>query len=112
MLPIIRSLLGAPGKGPEEITTILAAGSRFRVERIDSHGVASPVGLWYDQEDAEWVALLRGNATLEFSDGQRSLQTGDCLLIAPHRKHRVASTSSDAVWLAVHFCADKLGPEC
>ena len=51
------------------------------------------------------MALLGGNATLEFDDGSLALAAGDALLIPAHCRHRVAACSLDAVWLALHFQA-------
>lgn len=84
----------------------------LRVERIVSHGQASPPGFWYQQEDAEWVLLVSGEALLRFADeGEaRRLRPGDWLLIEPLRRHRVDWTAPDAptVWLALH-CAAEIG---
>lgn len=76
-----------------------------RIERIASHGQASPAGFWYDQEQDEWVMLLRGEATLLFEDGPLEMKAGDHLRIPRHMRHRVERTSPDAVWLAVHLKA-------
>ena len=91
---------------PEEETLELAAGAGVRIERIVSCGHASPPGFWYDQDRPEWVALLQGDATLEFADLRRvRLRAGDHLTIPAHARPRVACASSDppAVWLAVHY---------
>lgn len=56
----------------------------------------------YDQEQDEWVALLRGTATLEIAGLPRELRAGDELFIAAHVPHRVLACSADALWLAVH----------
>lgn len=88
----------------EVIETILAA-SGARIERIVSHGQASPQGYWYDQPEAEWVLLLAGAARLRFADEPESrlLGPGDCVHITAHRRHRVDWTDPDrpTVWLAV-----------
>jgi cupin 2 domain-containing protein len=103
LLPAIRNLLEAhPRSGGELLTTVLQE-SGFRLEHIISNGAASPPGFWYDQDEPEWVALLRGHATLEFEGGRLTLKPGDSLLIPAHARHRVADTSSDAVWLALHL---------
>jgi cupin 2 domain-containing protein len=94
---------GLPGE--EEILE-LAAGVGTRIERIVSCGHASPPGFWYDQETTEFVALLQGEAALEFAGGRSlRLRAGDHLTIPAHARHRVAWTSSDppSVWLAVHY---------
>jgi cupin 2 domain-containing protein len=74
------------------------------LERIASHGCATPVGDWYDQEQDEWVMLAAGSAVLEFEiQGALALVAGDHLLIPAHLRHRVAEVSDDAVWLALHL---------
>ena len=89
--------------GEEQIIPLLTAG-KLRIEKIHSHGHPSPPDSWYDQPQAEWVALLRGTATLKFEDGTtKHLVPGDNLLIESHLKHRVEQTSLDALWLAVHY---------
>ncbi|MCG6155590.1 cupin domain-containing protein [Rubinisphaera margarita] len=96
-----------PKSLPEELIEVLAANSHLRIERIVSTGQHSPPDFWYDQDEAEWVALLKGSATLEFADEQRpvELHPGDYILIPAHQKHRVAKTSTDepTVWLAIFF---------
>ncbi len=75
-----------------------------RIERIVSHSHASPEGFWYDQENDEWVIILRGSATLAFAGGELiEMSAGDYLTIPRHLKHRVARTSGETVWLAVHL---------
>jgi cupin 2 domain-containing protein len=86
-----------------EIVQTLHVHGNVRIERILSHGQASPEGFWYDQEQAEWVTLLEGAATLRFEDEVVALKPGDHVYIPAHRKHRVDWTTPDAVWLAVHF---------
>jgi len=53
------------------------------------------------------VLLVAGSAGLLFEDEAepRILRPGDYLVIAPHRRHRVAWTDVEhpTVWLAVHF---------
>ena len=87
----------------EELTTILAKGKNIRVERIISTGQTSD---WYDQEEADFVVLLDGNAEIEFENKPHiALQKGDTLIIAPHERHRVSYTSADppCVWLCVFY---------
>jgi cupin 2 domain-containing protein len=96
-----------PTELPDEFVEVLASSSRTRVERIVSHGQASPEGFWYDQDEHEFVAVLRGAARLRFEvpDEEASLGPGDHLTIPAHRRHRVEWTSPDepTVWLAVFF---------
>jgi len=85
----------------------LAEARGVRIERIVSTGQTTPQGTWLDQEQSEWVALLRGAARLliEGEAKERSLKAGDWLLLPAHRRHRVTWTSDlePTVWLAVHF---------
>lgn len=93
---------------PEEIVEHLLATDGVRIERIISTGQASPEGFWYDQAEHEWVAVLAGEAVLEFRENGVLTEThrmipGDYVFIPAHREHRVASTAADGVtvWLAV-----------
>ena len=88
----------------EELTTVLAESENVRIERIVSTGQESQ---WYDQDCAEYVILLDGNAIIEFECGKCvSLTKGDTLLIEPHERHRVSYTSSNppCIWLCVFWC--------
>jgi cupin 2 domain-containing protein len=103
MNQVVRNIYVTPPGEFEEIFPLLA-GNSFRLESITSRGQASPSGFWYDQDNDEWVALLRGEADLEFQDGETlHLEAGDFLLIEAHRRHRVSMASKDAIWLALHF---------
>ncbi len=94
-----------PADLPAELTHTLAAGPGVRVERIVSRGHASPPGFWYDQEEAEWVLVVRGAARIRFEDGSVELRPGDHVTIPARRRHRVEWTAPDepTVWLAVFF---------
>ncbi len=85
----------------------LLARPDLRIERIVASGQASPPGFWYDQAEGEWVVLLAGAARLRFADEAepRLLAPGDCLDIAPHRRHRVdwSDPTQPTVWLAVFY---------
>lgn len=90
----------------DEVTEVLAGGPGVRVERIVSHGQASPPGFWYDQAEDEWVAVLSGRARLEFADGSlREMAPGDFVLLPAGLRHRVAWTdpAQPTVWLAVFW---------
>ncbi|MET0089357.1 MAG: cupin domain-containing protein [Candidatus Thiodiazotropha sp.] len=77
-----------------------------RIERILSHGQASPESGWYDQDEHEWVLLLQGRARLAIEDQQDiDLTAGDYLLIPAHTRHRVSWTDPEVItiWLAVFY---------
>jgi len=102
MLPSVTNLLSiAPGT--EETFSDLLASPSFRLEQIVSNGQASAQGYWYDQPNPEWVLLLQGAATLQFENGTIQLTQGDSCLIPAHSRHRVEFTSTDAIWLALHY---------
>ena len=103
MLPEIKKL--KPGSWKPGIETIeeITSGPGFYLEHIQSRGDSSEPGSWFDQDEDEWVVLICGTASLEFEEGLLELEAGDCLTIAAHQKHRVAETSVDAVWIALHF---------
>jgi cupin 2 domain-containing protein len=90
-------------KGQEERIIPLVERSGFKLEQIISRGKGSDPDFWYDQEGDEWVLLARGQAELEFEQERLSLKAGDYLLIPAHARHRVASCSQDALWLALHL---------
>ena len=76
-----------------------------RIERIVSHGQASPKGFWHDQEEDEWILILQGQALLRLKDQDVpiSLKPGDSLLLPAHCPHRIDWTTPDqaTIWLAV-----------
>lgn len=98
-----------PESGQEQ-TDVLASATNWRLERIHSCQASSPAEGWYDQEESEWVLVLRGSASLHFEDEERprDLSVGDALMIAPHRRHRVTATDPNpgTVWLALFWSAD------
>ncbi|TVP94991.1 MAG: cupin domain-containing protein [Planctomycetaceae bacterium] len=90
----------------DEIVDVLAEGRSVRIERIVSTGHASPADFWYDQDEHEWIAVLRGEAMLELpGEPAVTMRPGDTRLVRAHQKHRVAWTSPNepTVWLAVFF---------
>ena len=94
-------------RAPDEQIDVLFEAPDVRLERIVSMAHATPFGEWYDQDGDEWVALLSGSAALRFEDEAtpRELRSGDCLLIAAHRRHRVEWTAAHepTIWLALHL---------
>ncbi len=104
-------LANIPTALTDELTENLVVAKAVRIERIVSTGQSSPPDFWYDQNENEWVAVLQGEAELEFAamentaTERKRLQAGDFVLIPAHQKHRVAWTTPDlaTVWLAVFF---------
>ena len=96
-----------PASIAEELVDVFAHSQHVRVERIVSTGHASPEDSWYDQDEHEWVVVLKGEGKLLFEadDGPILLRPGDYVLIPAHRKHRVEWTvpGEPTVWLAVFF---------
>jgi cupin 2 domain-containing protein len=95
-----------PTSLPQELVEVLAQNQHVRIERVISTGHASPPGFWYDQEETEWVVVLKGEAKLRFENNEpTTMRPGDYLLIPAHCKHRVEWTTPDepTVWLAVFY---------
>lgn len=96
-----------------ERTEILLAAAGLRLERILSLGQASPPGFWYEQAEAEWVAVLSGRARLTIAGepADRELGPGDAVFLPAGCRHRVAWTdpAGPTVWIAL-FVDPALGP--
>jgi cupin 2 domain-containing protein len=96
-----------PDSSPDEQFLELLARPGLRIERIVSTGQASAPGFWYEQALGEWIVLLQGEALLRFEDPPLAehLKAGDCVNIAPRRRHRVDWTlpGQATIWLAVHY---------
>ncbi|MBQ7151106.1 MAG: cupin domain-containing protein [Synergistaceae bacterium] len=93
-------------RAPEEFLEVLTSGTGpVRIERIISEGHVSPPDFFYDQDESEFVAVLQGEAAIEFQSKTLKFFKGDWLIIPPHEKHRVIYTSSDpkCIWLTVFF---------
>jgi len=107
IVPESNIFAGLPNRSAAEQYATLLESPAFKLARIVSTGQATPEGEWYDQDRAEWVVVLKGRAGLRFEDEteDRTLNTGDFLAIAPHRRHRVTWTSKDetTIWLALYF---------
>jgi cupin 2 domain-containing protein len=90
----------------DEVFQTIKETNNVRIERIISKGQVSPKDFWYDQEENEWVILLKGSARLLFEDGELvELNSGDYLNIPANKKHRVEWTSKDSetIWVAVFY---------
>ena len=90
----------------KEIFEDLLTKDSVRIERIISKGQSSPEYGWYDQEEHEWVIVLKGAGIISFEDGRDvKLCKGDFLNIPAHTKHRVKWTDpeSPTIWLAIFY---------
>lgn len=109
----INLLADLPDAARAEVTETLLSAKGVRLERIVSLGQATPEGVWYDQDMAEWVLLLSGRARLTiFGEAtDRELAAGDAVYLPAHCRHRVAWTDPHvaAVWVAL-FIADEYHP--
>ncbi len=98
---------GIPQKFDEEIFEDLIRSDKIRIERIVSKGHISPNDFWYNQEENEWVIIIKGEARIKFHDGEKifHLSEGDYLNIPRHTKHRVEWTdlSQETIWVAVFY---------
>ncbi len=90
---------------PKELVQTLIRAADVRIERIISHGHASPADFWYNQPQHEWVIVLKGAARLHFEDGMVEMKVGDFINIPAFKKHRVEWTTPDepTVWLGVRY---------
>jgi len=90
-----------------ELVETLAESKHVCIERIVSTGHASAEGFWYDQEQTEWVVVLKGESKLLFEGETQPvhLKPGDHVTIPPHRRHRVEWTTPNepTIWLAVFY---------
>lgn len=91
----------------EEFEEQLQKGSSWTLKLIRSNRFQSPKGSWLDQDDHEWVMVLRGSARIRCTEPERivDLSVGDHLHLPPHRRHRVERTDPDpgTLWLALHW---------
>lgn len=95
-----------PNELPDEVFESLLCSNNVKLERILSFGHTSPKEGWYDQDDNEWVLILKGHGVIEFDDGRVvRLESGDYLNIKAHEKHKVIETCPKEVtiWLAVFY---------
>jgi cupin 2 domain-containing protein len=96
-----------PGESGDELFETVIRTEGFKLERIISAGHRSPEGFWYDQEQEEWVILLRGRAGLRFEGEDEILEMnpGDYIHIRAHQRHRIEWTdpAGKTIWLAIHY---------
>lgn len=83
----------------------LLEGRGLLLERIISHGQATPPDTWLCSERDEWVVLLQGTASLRLEADPRRLELvpGDHVFLPAGARHRVEATASPSIWLALHL---------
>ena len=84
----------------ERFETLLAH-KHLVIERIVSSATVDQTEQVQDQD--EWVAILRGEATLDFAGETVTLHSGDYLFLPAGTPHTVQRVSAGALWLAVHL---------
>ena len=96
----------APRQG-ERLETLLAH-KNLVIERIVSSASVPPTE--YVQTQDEWVAMIRGHATLELAGETILLESGDCIFLPSGTRHTVRRVSEGALWLTVHLHSQPAGP--
>src|SRR5205807_2087200 len=93
--PTVKNLFtNLPSHLTDELSTTLLEAVSVRIERIVSYGHASPEGFWFDQDQYEWVVVLKGAARLRFEGEERiEMKPGDFINIPAHKRHRVEWTT-------------------
>lgn len=96
-----------PAELPAEVFEDIVNTSTVRIERIISKGHTTPADEWYDQDEHEWVLVLKGEARIRFEENNHEvhLKEGDYLNILAHQRHQVLWTvpGQETVWLAVFY---------
>ncbi len=96
-----------PKSLPEELFTDILSSGHCRIERIVSRGHTTPDDQWYDQNQNEWVMLIKGKAKLRFDQNERVIELGEgeYINIPAHVRHRVEWTDpeKETIWLAVFY---------
>lgn len=91
----------------DELIEKILQTSSFRIERIVSPGHCSPNGFWFDQDEHEWVILLKGSVILRFEDQPENItmNPGNYINILKHRRHRVGwtDTEQETIWFPIHY---------
>jgi len=80
--------------------------NNLKIQKIVSKGHSSPKSGWYNQNDNEWVIVLKGKAVLSFKNAKDvTLKKGDFINIPTNVKHKVSWTKPNkkTIWLAIHY---------
>ncbi len=99
-------LANLPADFSQEFFKEIINTGHIRIEQIVSKGHTSPEQGWYDQDENEWVVVIKVAIELTFESGEIiKMMTGDYINIEAHNKHRVTWTDPDeeTIWLAVFY---------
>ena len=91
----------------ESVKELISRGKIIRLESVVSPRSNTPSEV-YDQNEDEFVILLKGSAELKFYDGRTSprnvsMRRGNYVNIPAHLKHSVVKTKKGTVWLALFY---------
>jgi len=101
---IFNLLDNIPFTSKNEIFNTIISNDNIKIERIISYGQTTPKDYWYNQEEDEFVLILKGDAKIQYDDGSiHILNTNDSLYIQSHQKHKVTYTANPTIWLAIFF---------
>ncbi len=96
-----------PFDSKDEIFETIISNNNVKIERIISYGQITPKDYWYDQDQDEFVLILKGSAKIKYNNGDiHTLNTNDSLYIPAHQKHQVIYTKNPTVWLAISYLDD------
>ena len=84
----------------EEFTTLLKH-KNVKIARIVSSDKLEIKE--YNQDEDEFVILLKGKATLDIKGKKVILNKGDTLFIPAKTKHKVLATQKGTLWIAIYF---------
>ena len=94
-----------PDELDNELMEVLQQSDNIKIQRIVSKGQISPETGWYDQQQNEWVIVIKGEAVITFEQTEVAMQAGSYINIPAHTKHKVSWTHPDleTVWLVVYY---------
>jgi len=94
-----------PDELDNELMDVLQQSDNIKIQRIVSKGQVSPETGWYDQQQNEWVIVIKGEAIITFEQTEVAMQAGSYINIPAHTKHKVSWTHPDleTIWLVVYY---------
>ena len=97
-------LKNIPDKSKDEIFETILEKKDIKIERIISYGQTTAKDYWYDQDQDEFVLILKGKAKIKYELGEIiQLDEGSSIYIKAHEKHQVIYTTNPTIWLAIFF---------